>query len=732
MPTLDLTYKPKLDVKNKELSNRKIGIEISNTDPRTKNTLRNVIIASVAASVGGIAGYLAYSNYVNNRDVDGDGVKDVVEREWGTDPNKPNLNVYASKHGINDVTILEYLKRVDDTQQGRDLVKVINGTLKIYEGVRDRILKLVDEVTSDHRVTEDEVKKINDVDNDGFVQVKVNSGEITEREVGGRPFTYDGILRYGLERGLKPDERAWTLVKKVNETTDGVLTTEAQQAIEIVASLPKDARNYEGFVKIVESLFNDGVDASDVERLDAAKLAFALQKRVLDLGYDENAARLVVEQLLNYAMQNPEKMKGFVNELLNLEDYELKALVDRVIGKGESIATSDWDRDGKSNVTEAVDDKTNMFDPTNSFKKLNEAGVAYVDKLVAYNGDKLLPELYDTGLKGFLEVIQENPEIIEGLSNKQLHIGTLLTKFVPELIKKYPKDFRTAIEQVEIVIYGKGFDKVKGEEYVYAMVLKPHIEFLMKQRELGRIDKPDGEIDVLTFYLFRCDIKTGEWYGGDSPEQIAKMLEIAVKNVTPDESGKSPEEWLTDNFWNDLNDKESVIRPGQPGFPDVMKKYDFIINEAYLIGVGLKITWKKCAEQYKLNLDYIREKYGDKIVFLIGYPIYLTDSEKEGPNLPYVGISGQAIPYYTALLGLLVGEKTRPVGAIYPQGFHWHDEPAIWIDKEGRWFCFYGWITPDYKLVNPEIFRDAYKYSVKPKLEMYGTANERIQIDVEG
>ena len=58
--------------------------------------------------------------------------------------------------------------------------------------------------------------------------------------------------------------------------------------------------------------------------------------------------------------------------------------------------------------------------------------------LVAYTG-RLLPEVYGAGLKGFLEVIQENPEIIEGLDNRQLHIGTLLTKFVPELIKKYPK-----------------------------------------------------------------------------------------------------------------------------------------------------------------------------------------------------------------------------------------------------------------------------------------------------
>ncbi|RLI80105.1 hypothetical protein DRP04_08540, partial [Archaeoglobales archaeon] len=624
MPTLDLTYKPKLDVKNKELSNRKIGIEISNTDPRTKNTLRYVIIASVAASVGGITGYLAYLNYVNNRDLDSDGVKDGVEREWGTDPNKPNLNVYASKHGINDETLLEYLKRVDDTQQGRDLVKVINGTLKNYESVRDRILKLIDEITSDHRVTEDEVKKINDVDNDGFVQVKVKSGEITEREIGGIPTRYDGVLKYAVEKGIKPTENVWRVIRRVNETTDGVPTTEAQQAIEIVASLPEDARNYEGFVRIVESLFNDGVDASDVKKLNTAKLAFALWERVLDLGYNEYAAKPVVEQLLNYAMQNPGKMKEFVNELLNLEDYELKALINRVVGKGENIATSDWDRDGKSNVTEVVDDKTNMFDPTNSFEKLNEAGVAYVDKLVAYNGKKLLPKLYGAGLKGFLEVIQENPEIIEGLSKRQVHIGTLLTKFVPELIKKYPKDFRTAIEQVEIVIYGKGFDKVKGEEYVYAMVLKPHIEFLMKQRELGRIDKPDGGIDIITIYLFRCDIRTGEWYGGYSPEQIAKMLEIAVKNVNPDESGKSPEEWLADNFWNDLNDRECVIRPGQPGFPDVMKKYDFIINEAYLVGVQLKIVWEKCAEHYKLSLDYIREKYGDNILFLIGYPSYLS------------------------------------------------------------------------------------------------------------
>gem|GEM_PF-4240434 len=41
-------------------------------------------------------------------------------------------------------------------------------------------------------------------------------------------------------------------------------------------------------------------------------------------------------------------------------------------------------------------------------------------------------------------------------------------------------------------------------------------------------------------------------------------------------------------------------------------------------------------------------------------------------------------------------------------------------------------ITSDYKLVNSEVLRDAYKYSVKPKLEMYGTANERIEIDVGG
>ena len=162
-----------------------------------------------------------------------------------------------------------------------------------------------------------------------------------------------------------------------------------------------------------------------------------------------------------------------------------------------------------------------------------------------------------------------------------------------------------------------------------------------------------------------------------------------------------------------------------------MKKYDFIINDAYLVAVGLDINWEKCAEQYKLNLDYIREKYGDKIVFLIGYPNYLTDSEKEGLNLPYICcLSEQTIPYYTALLGLLVGEKTRVARAIYPGGFHMHSEPAIWIDREGEWFCFYGWITPDYKLVNPEIFRDAYRYSVKPKLEMYGVANERIEINV--
>jgi len=177
---------------------------------------------------------------------------------------------------------------------------------------------------------------------------------------------------------------------------------------------------------------------------------------------------------------------------------------------------------------------------------LKEASIAYVDMLIAYNGNnKLLPELYDTGLKDFLEVIQKNPEMIEGLSSRQVHIGTLLTKFVPKLIKKYPKDFRTAIEQVEIVIYSKGYDKVKGEEYVYAMVLKLHIEFLMKQRELGRIDKPDGSIDILNIRLFYIDIKSGKWHEFDPLE---KQLEIAVKNVNLDESGKSLEEWLADNF----------------------------------------------------------------------------------------------------------------------------------------------------------------------------------------
>ena len=269
---------------------------------------------------------------------------------------------------------------------------------------------------------------------------------------------------------------------------------------------------------------------------------------------------------------------------------------------------------------------------------------------------------------------------------------------------------------------------MKNEEYVYAMLLKPHIEFLIKQREIGRIDKPDGSIDIITIYLFRCDIRTGEWYGGYNPEQIAKMLEITVKNVNPDGSGKSPEEWLADNFWKDFNDKESTIRLHEPGYPDVMKKYDFIIDRAYGRAVGLKINWEKCAEQYKLNLDYIREKYGDKLAFLIGYPYYLMN-EIDGKRI-VSNLSGQTVPYYTALLGLLVGERVRPVGAIYPSGFHWHDEPAIWIDGEGRWFCFYGWITPDYKLVNPEIFRDAYRYSVKPKLEMYGVANERIEINV--
>jgi len=207
MPTLDLTYKPKPNVKG-ELSDREIGIEISNVDPRTKNTLRNVIIASGAAVVGGIAGYLAWKAYNDNY--------------------KQTLEAYARQKGL-PKDFVDIAKQMEDNAENRKKVDVVALTLELY-GSKDELKEALKQKFKDGSLNE-----LNNLDGDAFPQVKLSDQQIVEKDVGGNPLIPNPNLAYALNNGL-PKEYLY-LVKPLD--ADGVMQPEERGFNDVLIAYKK-------------------------------------------------------------------------------------------------------------------------------------------------------------------------------------------------------------------------------------------------------------------------------------------------------------------------------------------------------------------------------------------------------------------------------------------------------------------------------------------------------------
>jgi len=213
MPTLDLTYRPKLDVKG-ELSDRKIGIEISNIDPRTKNTLRNVIIASGATVITGIAGYLAWKAYNDNYKPSGD--------------EKQTLEAYARQKGL-PKDFVDIAKQMEDNAENRKRVDVVALTLELY-GSKDELKEALKQKFKDGSLNE-----LNNFDGDAFPQVKLSDQQITEKDVGGNPLIPNPNLAYALSNGL-PKEYLY-LVRPLD--TDGVMQREERGFNDVLIAYKK-------------------------------------------------------------------------------------------------------------------------------------------------------------------------------------------------------------------------------------------------------------------------------------------------------------------------------------------------------------------------------------------------------------------------------------------------------------------------------------------------------------
>ncbi len=291
----------------------------------------------------------------------------------------------------------------------------------------------------------------------------------------------------------------------------------------------------------------------------------------------------------------------------------------------------------------------------------------------------LKSEIDSSTLSTVLGLLRQNAVDVN-FDSARKHASLLrLAEYVPPIMN-HTGDWKEGCEQVDEIVYKHGFDKVNGEVYVWTQFIKPSVAFILGQREKGVITAPDGEIDLLHANLLQIDIKTGEYTEiGREPDSMC--LGVGVKNVNPDGTGESPLEWLYDLAHNHYTNRTKTIDWLQQKW----SPFDIAMYSAYKRGEGLGLNWPNCSPRYKADLDSIRASSGDLIPFLIGEPYLLRGFY---PNQIVPNMSEQMIPYYTTLVAYPFGLKTRVNGAIYPNGIHWHDEPAFRLNE--KWFSFYG------------------------------------------
>lgn len=95
-------------------------------------------------------------------------------------------------------------------------------------------------------------------------------------------------------------------------------------------------------------------------------------------------------------------------ELASMTQHQRDALMQR----NESLTIGDWDRDGKTNISETT--ATAVFDPTNSLQTIKDSTVDYVGLAVTYNDvhnpSKTLPQVYgESALKKAVDFVEAYP-----------------------------------------------------------------------------------------------------------------------------------------------------------------------------------------------------------------------------------------------------------------------------------------------------------------------------------
>jgi len=217
------------------------------------NKFDKKLVAALAAGAAAIAITGAYFLFSS---------KQPTQPSQPSQPQQPEKDLadYAKEQGLPDEFANLY-KGVKLTDDGKQHVKIVKSSLELYGGNKNFVEALKNTVkdhVSDKTISSGEVEKVNNIDGDPFPQV--SEEYLTEGDVGGNPIRYDEVLERALDNGLRPEEKAWSVVVEVNEATCGKVTPEAEKVIQAVASTPQDVRNDQRYVEAVDNALKQGLE----------------------------------------------------------------------------------------------------------------------------------------------------------------------------------------------------------------------------------------------------------------------------------------------------------------------------------------------------------------------------------------------------------------------------------------------------------------------------------------
>ncbi len=221
---------------------------------------------------------------------------------------------------------------------------------------------------------------------------------------------------------------------------------------------------------------------------------------------------------------------------------------------------------------------------------------------------------------------------------------------------------RGSCDQIEHVIYNKGLDGFKGENYAINEFATPAIEYIteliidetfdisdLNDEEAGRLALPITLSEIAIVDVNNLPEKTAqllEWPIGTPTEH----LKIAVNNVMQNENlnGKSPQEWIGEIVWEEYRTKGDL--------------YYSAVSDGRLTNSQ---SWSISLEYYKEIVDTLLRE-DDLTIFIQSCGAVST---KNTDLLePIVWMTEQSMPYYSILLGRSMGRVVKLYKAPCPSG----------------------------------------------------------------